>query len=112
MLEHLLRHASVCIEHRLGDSLVQSEVLRLYLAESEYSEDGLNDGIGRLQLEDRPGVTLSESLDLRGRCRLVIPRVLQLLLMQVVHGFDLTDQTVLPIKNMRTHSGVLTFRRA
>ena len=97
MLEHLLCHPCVCIEHRLGDSLVQSEVLRLYLTETEYSEDGLNDGIGRLQLEDRPGVTLAEGLDLRGRRRLVIPRVLQLLLVHVVHGLDLTDQPVLPI---------------
>jgi predicted NodU family carbamoyl transferase len=52
-----------------------------------------------LQLEDRPCVALAEGLDLRGRRRLVIPRVLQLLLMHVVHGLDLTDQPVLPTLN-------------
>ena len=96
LLEHLLCDASVLIEDRLGDPLVQGEVLWLYLPEAEYGEDWLNDGVGRLQLEDCPGVTLAESLYLGGCSSQVIPWVLQLRLVQVVHSFNLTDQPILP----------------
>lgn len=99
LLKHLLCHASVLIEDRLGDPLVQGQVLWLYLAEAEYGEDRLDDGVGRLQLEDRPGVTLAEGLNLGGRRRQVIPWVLQLRLVQVVHRFNLTDQPILPTLN-------------
>jgi hypothetical protein len=52
-----------------------------------------------LQLEDRPGVTLAEGLNLGGRRRQVIPWILQLRLVQVVHRFDLTYQPILPTLN-------------
>ena len=99
MVEHLLCHARVLIEGRLGDPLVQGQVLWLYLPEAENGEDRLDDGVGRLQLEDRPGVTLAEGLYLGGRSRQVIPWVLQLRLVQVIHRFDLTDQSILPTLN-------------
>jgi hypothetical protein len=68
------------IEHALGNGLssvhtllIEVEVLGFYLAEAEHGKNGLNNGIGSLQLNSEPRVSLFDILEGKGGAHLMNP---------------------------------------